>query len=77
MQWQDLIIGVGSFVFALALIPMIRSKSKTPISTSLPTALFLWAFVATYISFDLWLSVVSGSLSALGWTILLIKGVKK
>ena len=77
MKWQDIVIGIGSFVFFIALIPMIRGKEKPPIFSSASTSFFLWAFVVCYVSFGLWLSTVSGVLSAGAWTILLIQKLRQ
>ena len=72
-MWQDWVFAIGSFIFSVALIPAIRAKEKPPISTSLSTSLLLFAFAACYVSLGYWLSVISGSLTALCWFILFMQ----
>jgi len=75
-MWQDWIFTIGSLIFVLALIPAIKAKEKPPVKTSLSTGLVLLAFVCCYISLELWLSVISGSLTATCWFILFIQKIK-
>lgn len=49
MRWQDYVFTVGSFFLTVTLIPMLRSKIKPPVSSSLPIAAILYVFAATYV----------------------------
>lgn len=71
MMWQDWVFAIGAVFFNISIWASIRSKTEKPprVSCAL-TAFWLWMFVTVYISFDLWLSVTTGLLSASGWTIL-------
>jgi len=70
---QDIIFAVGSFLFTVALLPALFSKKTVmPWWSSLLTAAVLTVFVAGYGSLGLWLSVVSGSSTAVAWWLLLI-----
>ena len=77
MIWQDIIFAIGSFVFVLALLPSIFGKNKPDMKTSLMTFLVLCAFVGCYITLGFWVSVVSGSLTAICWLILFAQKVKQ
>ncbi len=77
MKWQDLIIGIGSIVFVLSLIPMLRARNKPPLSASIPTSLALWSFVVVYGSYELWFSVGMNVLSASGWLALAIQRLRR
>jgi hypothetical protein len=73
MLWQDWVFSVGTWVFAIALVPTIRGKEKPPLWTSIPTAIFLTLFAFTYFSLTLWLSAFSSLLTATTWYILAIQ----
>ena len=74
MMWQDWVLAIGGFAFSIALIPSIRSKIGKPTqSTCAMTAFFLWLYCLVYASFDMWLSLTAGILSALCWSILLFQ----
>jgi hypothetical protein len=77
MNIQDWVFTLGSFIFSIALIPAIASKTdKPPIKTSAPTALVLYAFCWCYLTLGLYLSFVSGLLTAILWTILFLQKIK-
>jgi len=67
MLWQDWVFSIGTWVFAIALVPTIRGKEKPPLWTSIPTAFFLTLFALTYFSLTLWLSAFSSLLTATTW----------
>lgn len=73
-MWQDIILSVGGFMFGIALIPSIRSKTDKPNkSTCAITAFFLWLYCLVYLSLNLWGALGSGILCASFWTILLLQ----
>ena len=74
MIWQDLVFMIGGFIFAPALLFMIRSKDKPPVKTSLPTAVMLSAFVVCYATMGFWLAFTSTVLTATCWYILFWQG---
>ena len=76
-MWQDWVLMVGSFLFAVALIPTILSKTKPSPLTSLLTFVVLSLFVWVYGTLGLWKAVAAGSLTAIGWMVLLIQGARK
>lgn len=73
MLWQDWVFSIGTWVFAIALIPTIKSKEKPPLSTSAPTAFFLALFAFTYFTLSLYLSAVSSLSTATAWFILALQ----
>ena len=77
MNWQDIVFTVGSFIFAVALIPTIRAKEKPPALTSAVTFLVLVAFVVCYKSLGYYVSMASGMLTAICWLILYLQKVVK
>ncbi len=72
-MWQDWIIGIGNFVFFVALIPTIRAYEKPAVSTSAMTASVMTTFVICFVTLHLWLSFVAGALSASCWWILMVQ----
>jgi len=75
MSWQDWVLGVGGFIFSVALIPSIISKDKPSAKTSLMTASILTVYLLVYISLNLWLACLSGALSAACWWILFFQKI--
>lgn len=73
MSWQDWVIGAGQFVFALALVPSVRSSQKPALATSLLTAAGLTAFGVCFATLGLWLSVAGVWSSAAMWWLLAVQ----
>ncbi len=73
MIWQDIVIMVSCFGFALALIPTIKSKQKPPRS-SCGLTLFLLALCSlAFATLHLWLSFAAELTSMAAWGILLFQ----
>jgi len=77
MIWQDLVMGIGAWMFSIALIPAIRSNSKPPVSTSLLTAGILSTYVVCMATLGLTLSAVSTGATATCWWVLFVQKLKK
>ncbi len=78
MNWQDLIITIGNLVFSISLIPQIYHgfKEKTgPIKyqTSVPTVIFLYAFIFAFYSLHLYFSAIVSALTGTMWLLLFIQ----
>ena len=73
MIWQDVVIMVGCFGLAVALLPSIFSKAKPARSTCLLSAVILTAFTVSFGTLGLWLSTAAEAVAALCWYILLIQ----
>jgi len=69
-KWQDIVFMVGGFIFAPSLVFSIVEEANIPITTSLPTAVVLTAFVVCYATLNLWLAAVATTLTAICWYIL-------
>ena len=71
-MWQDWLLGVGAWVFIIALIPAIKGKQsdKPPKSTSLMTGGVLTVYVVCMLTLGLIISAISTGGTALCWWIL-------
>ena len=72
-MWQDIVLMVGGFIFAVALFPSIFSQHKPSRTTCLMTGVVLIAFTVTYATLDLTLATISTALTAGCWFILLVQ----
>lgn len=75
-MWQDYVIAVVLIAFTLTTIPMIRSRVRLPLATTLTMVIGAATLAVVYISLGLWTSVVVEVLSLLGWAILLARTFK-
>jgi hypothetical protein len=73
MPWQDWVLAVGSFIFAVALYPSIKSPDKPALSTSASTAAVLGVFAVTYVTLSLWMAAFTVTLTGIMWTILAVQ----
>ena len=73
MAWQDIILSVGSWIFAVALIPSVVSKDKPALSSSLMTGSVLGVYAVTYVSLSLWVAAASTVLVAGMWFTLAVQ----
>jgi hypothetical protein len=76
MIWQDWVMMVGSFIFALALIPSVRGKDKPAVSSSIITGTVLLVFTLCYATLGLWLSFGSTFLTVIMWYVLAIQKLR-
>jgi len=76
MRWQDIIMMIGGFIFAVALVPSVRSKDKPALSSSLTTGTVLLVFCVCYATLDLWLAFSSTILTVIMWYILAYQKMK-
>jgi hypothetical protein len=67
MTWQDAVLAAGSIVFAIALIPSLRSASKPHLNTSLITGAVLAAYVLTFATLGLWFAAATDALVSAMW----------
>jgi hypothetical protein len=76
-MWQDYVIAVVLIAFTLTTIPMIRSKVRLPLATTLTMVVGAAALALTYVTLGLWLSVAVETVALLGWAILLVRTFKR
>ena len=72
-MWQDVVIMVACFGFAIALIPSIRGKNKPAKSSCAMTAILLAAIAISFATLGLWLSFASEITAIIAWGILLFQ----
>lgn len=73
MAWQDIVLSIGSWIFAIALIPSVLSKDKPALSSSLMTGSVLGVYAITYVSLSLWVAAASTVLVAGVWFTLAVQ----
>jgi hypothetical protein len=77
MSVQDLILTVGSVIFLIALLPMLKAKEKPVLKTSVTTGVVLCIFSATYVSLELYFSAVTTLLTGFIWLALAFQRYSK
>ena len=79
MIWQDVLLSICGFGFSIALLPnLLNKKTQMPLFSSVITGSLLSAMVVAFISLELWLTVISTTLTATMWWLLAIfRRVKK
>jgi len=76
-MWQDYVLPVGAFMFSIALIPTLRSKTQKPaLWTSIGTVLVLIVFAVTFATLDLWVSAIAEAIGVLFWSALAIQVIR-
>lgn len=66
----DAVFSIGDIVFAIALIPMVFSKIKPPIETSLLTGCIIGLFGVSFVALDLYLSAAGCFICCAAWLVL-------
>ena len=70
-MWQDIVLAGGSWLFLVALLPTIFSRTEKPtLSTSVLTALVVSVFAYTYYTLALWNATFGAIALSIGWWIL-------
>ena len=77
MIWQDWVITIGQYFFAITLLPTLFSRSLPPIKTSFPTSLILYSFAFTFSTLGLFHSTLSSLVVATVWLAIAIKKFKE
>lgn len=73
MIWQDIVVGTGTIVFLISLMPTLMNKNaKVPLLTSLPTAIVLYVFSLTFLTLRLYFSSSIQFLTATAWLMISI-----
>lgn len=71
MIWQDIVLSIGSILFAAALLPSVRSKDKPDGITSGITGTILAIYVPTFITLGLITAAITTGVTAGIWFVLL------
>jgi hypothetical protein len=77
IDWQDLVLTVGTVIFLLALIPTILGSDKPARSTSASTGSVLLVFAATYLTLNLYFAATVTALTAFAWLTIFVQSVKR
>jgi len=72
-MWQDIVLMLGDFGFAIALIPSLKGKEKPSRKTCFMTAAILFLFLPALITKDLPLAAFATALCCLCWVILFLQ----
>ena len=67
MHWQDLIITIGQILLSVALIPMVLSKDKPALSSSLLTGSVLATYAFVYITIQFWFGALMTTTTGALW----------
>jgi len=73
MIWQDILMMIGGFGFAIALIPSVTGKSKPEKSSCAITGMILTSYVVAMATLGLILSAIATWITAVMWWILLFQ----
>lgn len=77
MRWQDLVFTIGSLILTISIIPMVRAKTKPPLSASVPVAVILYVFAATYLTLNFIAAPAIEVVQATLWAALAVQRVRK
>lgn len=72
-MWQDTVIAVCQLAFLPSMIPTIAGRDKPAFSTSVLNAIIVGIITLTFVTLDLWFSVITGALTASIWATLAIQ----
>lgn len=77
MDWQDIVLTIGSALFSVALLPSVFGKNKPAWSSSLLTGSVLGVFAVVYATLGLWFSFGSTLVTASLWFVLLAQAIQE
>lgn len=77
MIWQDAVLTAGSLVFLAALLPMLRSAEKPPLTTSGTTGIVLLVFAYTYATLGALFGAATTASAAAVWLALAWQRIQK
>jgi len=68
-MWQDYAVSCLQFVFILFMFPMIFSKDKAPVTTSLPFGVALVSMGVVFSTIPLWWSAATSATCGILWLV--------
>lgn len=77
MSWQDIVIGGGSAILTIALIPTVFDKQKPALATSLITGGMVTVFVFTFATLSLWFTAAVDIVTASIWFLLAFQRMRQ
>jgi len=75
-MWQDYILTIVQVFFCLTLVPMLLTKEKPPLTSSISTGIALLASAAIFATLSLWLAAASQAIVGLQWLTLAIQKLR-
>ena len=76
MIWQDIVMAIGGFGFALALLPSVLYEDKPAKSTCAMTGVILTSYVVAMATLGLFFSSMATGITATMWWVLLYQQVR-
>lgn len=76
-MWQDVVMAIIGFIFAVALWPSVRSKEKPALASSILTGTGLLIMCVCYATLGLWLAFSSSILTVIMWYILAVQVIMR
>jgi hypothetical protein len=67
MNWQDLVVAIGSWIFVVSFIPSFIKKEYPAVSTSIITGVILLVFSSAYFTLSLPLAAISNMVTSFCW----------
>lgn len=77
MPWQDIVIAVVQWVFALTLLPSVLSEDKPALATSVLTGIVLAVLAFTFSTLNLWNATLSTAVVSIMWWILAFQSYRR
>jgi D-alanyl-lipoteichoic acid acyltransferase DltB (MBOAT superfamily) len=76
-MWQDTVIALCQLAFLPSMIPTLLGKDKPALSTSIANAIIVSIITMTFVTLQLWFSVITGTTTASIWAILAVQKYKQ
>lgn len=72
-MWQDTVIAICQLAFLPSMLPTLLGSDKPALATSILNAVIVSIIVLTFVTLELWFSVITGFITASIWAILAIQ----
>lgn len=77
MNWQDIVIAVGTVIIVLGVLPSIFSDDKPALATCAITATIVFIFALTFLTLELWFTATVNLANTTVWTILTVQQIRR
>lgn len=72
-MWQDTVIALCQLAFLPSMLPTLLGEDKPALTTSIMNSVIVCIIVLTFVTLELWFSVITGAITASIWTILAVQ----
>ncbi len=72
-MWQDTVIALCQLAFLPSMLPTLLGNDKPALTTSALNAVIVSIIVLTFVTLELWFSVITGAITASIWAILAVQ----